>query len=668
MKSVIFTLIVILMYCSESIAAPALLPKDGDAISAPLLSYQVVGKCSTRKNCVIQADGIEYVLALRVDFPDQIGRRTANEIDGYLFATDDVSLKSYYAEVSYEQMDIQPGPTGGCMPRERWYHAKREMGYYGEGDYSNVARCRVLVREACEAADSEVDFSEYDRDGDGYVDHLFIIHAGNDQASSHVPSDIWSILVMDVNSLYDGVKVDTAVMVAEEPARKKPRIGIWCHEFFHDFGAPDMYANNRVVDAVDQQWCLMGFRGPYQGYNDDGLKPSHICGYLKWDFDGNPENGRMGWIKPIEIEANIEALEIKAFETGTPENKLYKIDIPGKDGKEFFLIENRNKNAGRYDTGLPESGVLIWHIDETKYRSRHDIANRVWLEDPIDPTHQNRTKEDITAEAAYSVDDNQVAFMPCTTPNSNANDGSFSGISIVNIGVEGLSIPISVFFGDTYEPNDGIHNAYGPIQYNSQHFSFISRQGDQDYYKLETVSDEPIAITLSDVFEGDNYVLRLLSFSGQEIAKAITKNSNEKEIVHKPTHTETLYILVESENGYSLADCYVLAVQTISPSHGALSLRDVRVYPNPLPKGKTAQFEYTIAERQEASNATLEIFSINGELIYQSNQSDVMGSRYSSWDGKNQHGKFVASGIYLYVISIQNGAETARVMGKIAVE
>ena len=619
---------------------------------------------------MIQPDGIEYVLALRVDFPDQIGQRTANEIDGYLFAPDDVSLKSYYAEVSYGQMDIQPGPLGGCMPRNRWYHAPREMGYYGEGSHGNLAltRCQLLTREACEAADAGVDFSQYDRDGDGYVDHLFVIHAGNDQASSHVESDIWSILVTDVNSVYDGVKVDSAVMVAEEPSRRKPRLGIWCHEFFHDFGAPDMYANNSLVDAVDQQWCLMGFRGPYQGDNDDGLKPSHICGYLKWDFDGNPENGRTGWMEPVEIEANIEDLKIEAFEPGTPENKLYKLDIPGKDGKEFFLVENRNKDAGIYDTGLPESGLLIWHIDESKYRSRHDIANRVWVEDPTDPTHQNRNKKDITAGAAYSADDGQTAFMPCTLPNSNANDGSFSGIAIVNIGREGLSVSLSVFFGDTYEPNTGMHNAYGPIPYNSQYFSFLSHQEDQDYYKFVAVAHAPIAITLSDIPEGADYSLHLLSSNGQELARAMTTNSHEQEIAYKPNRRETLYILVESQNGYSTTDCYALAMHTISPSQGVLRLRDVRVYPNPLPRGKTARFEYAIAERQEATNASLEIFSVNGRLIYQEGESDVIGSRCFLWDGKNDTGKIVASGIYLYVISIQKGEKSARIVGKIAVK
>ena len=76
-----------------------------------------------------------------------------------------------------------------------------------------------------------MDFSKYDRDKDGIVDHLFVIHAGNDEASSKVIDevnyvyDIWSILTPDVNLIVDGVRVDTAIVVAEEPDFDKPHLG-----------------------------------------------------------------------------------------------------------------------------------------------------------------------------------------------------------------------------------------------------------------------------------------------------------------------------------------------------------------------------------------------------------------------------------------------------------
>ena len=181
--------------------------------------------CLARQASVLQADGIEYVLALKIDFSDQPGQRPGAEFDQFLYATNEVSLKTYYREVSYGQMDIQPGPMGGVIPKgNQWYRAKHPMGYYGAGD-RHVVRYRELVVEACTAADTTVDFSAYDRDGDGVVDHLFIIHAGDDEASTFTGvygDDIWSVLVPGINRRFDGVLVRTAVLVGEEPSFEKP--------------------------------------------------------------------------------------------------------------------------------------------------------------------------------------------------------------------------------------------------------------------------------------------------------------------------------------------------------------------------------------------------------------------------------------------------------------
>ena len=209
--------------------------------------------------------GIEYVLALKIDFADMPGRREGAAFDKYLFASEGVSLKTYYRENSYGQMDIQPGPMGGVIPKgNTWIRAKKPMTYYGEG-VRILGRYRELVREACEAVDATVDFSQYDRDTDGIVDHIILIHSGNDQASTGIIDyDIQSLLIPAVNAVHDGVRVDTAAIVAEEPDFEHPHLGIYFHEFFHDFGAPDVY-NFDFTDARDHKWGLMSQFGPYQG-------------------------------------------------------------------------------------------------------------------------------------------------------------------------------------------------------------------------------------------------------------------------------------------------------------------------------------------------------------------------------------------------------------------
>ena len=643
--------------------------------------------CFVREESVLQKDGIEFVLAIKIDFSDQPGQRPGAAFDEYLFANQGVSMKTYYREVSYGQMDIQPGPMGGVVPAgNQWVRAQKPMSYYGEGQI-NVRRSQELVREACAAVDDMVDFSAYDRDRDGIVDHVFIIHSGGDQASTVEMNDIWSILTQNINREFDGVWVSTAVLVGEEPNFDTPHLGIYFHEFFHDFGAPDVYGGN-FTGPRDHKWGLMGQFGPYQGEIingiGNGMQPSHISGYLKWDFDARPENGRIGWIQPVEIRENVANLPIPSFELPPHENKLFKIDIPGKinqfgDSTEFFLIENRYRESGAlFDTRLPESGILIWHIDETDVRPPGvvDAASQIWLEDPNDPEHFGISPDNpdsidvrtITDGAAYSADDNQTSFTPSTRPNSNAIDGTISKISITNIGFEGQEMKISVAFGDTYEPNNNLTEAF-PIEFDQIYESFIADEKDErDLYQFDAIPGEAIVATLTANSDTVDYRLSILDKSGQYIATAEWVETTELQVVFQPEQTDTFFVSVESLSGFSDVDSYLLTVNAVQTRSGRLRLAQVRAFPNPMRVAHNEIiFSYTIPDFQLAEEAELEIFNVNGDLVYAEVRQDVIGSGQFRWNGKNADNETLATGIYIFVISATQGGEIVQEMGKIGV-
>ncbi|MDA1192031.1 MAG: immune inhibitor A, partial [Candidatus Poribacteria bacterium] len=427
-----------------------------------------------RQNAKLQPDGIEFALVLRVDFADKPGVRSRAQLDGWLFDKERSSLAAYYNEISYGKMDLQSGPGGGSYPEQnRWYRMPETMAFYGSGRI-DTARYQALVRDALNIADADVNLRDFDRDGDNIADHLIILHSGDDEAATGFTGDIWSILISEIPGEWDGVRAEAAMVIAEEPSFNAPHLGVWFHEFLHDFGAPETYMNGSFASPNDQQYCLMGLFGPYQGGGTarDGSQPAHVSGYLKWDIDGIPENGRVGWITPIELDANTIGLEIPPFSQIGNERPLYKIDIPGKGGKEFFLLENRQSDVGaRYDTALPDNGLLIWHVDESVSRSLVTVAQRLWVEDPSDPKH-DRLDSGLTMDAAYSDEDGQTAFSPSTSPNSNANDGMTSEISILSIARRGTNMALDVFFGDTYEPNDTLATAF-PIRFDQTYDSFL---------------------------------------------------------------------------------------------------------------------------------------------------------------------------------------------------
>ena len=430
----------------------------------------------------------------------------------------------------------------------------------------------------------------------------------------------------------------------------------------------------------------MGQLGPYQGEIVDGigngLQPSHISGYLKWDFDARPENGRLGWIQPVEIRENIANLPIPSFELPPYDNKLFKIDIPGKinkfgDSTEFFLIENRYRESGaRFDTRLPESGILIWHIDETDVRppGAIDAASQIWLEDPNDPKHfgippdnpNNIDIRTITDGAAYSADDDETSFTSSTLPNSNANDGTISKISITNIGFEGQETTISVAFGDTYEPNNDLTEAF-PIEFNQTYESFIANEEDeQDLYQFNAIPGEAIVATLTTNSDTVDYRLSILDRGGQSIAAAEWVEVTELQVVFQPESADTYFVSVRSLSGFSEVDSYRLTVNAVETRSGQLKLTKVRAFPNPMRAGRREIiFSYTIPGFQLAEEVELEIYSIAGDLVYTEGRQNVIGSGQFRWNGKNAGNETLATGIYIFAISATQGGKTVQEIGKI---
>jgi len=659
MKIISFCIVIIIFIATVSYCAPPnpkLFFKDGDPLK-PMMSIAKINQMQMldpdvpRKDYAQQADGIEYVLVLRIDFSDQPGKKPAVTFDDAIFGKTGTSMYLYYNEVSYGQMQVLPGYLNGVMPKgDSWYRASKKMSYYGAGNIA-TDRYRELVQEACVDADADVDFSKYDRDNDGYVDHLIIIHSGNDEASTGVPDDIWSANVDAVPGIFDGKRIMSAMIVSEDPDVNRVDIGIYCHEFFHEFGAPDLYAYDYPVGY----WCLMGMFGPYL---DNGQHPAHICSYLKWDFDADRSNGIRGWLVPTELKKDgtfsIDALELPS------EKHLYKVDIPGKDGKEYFLIENRNNKAGTiYDTYLPESGIIIWHIDENQPKS-FGFPHRAYVEDPNDPDRESRQP---TSGAAYSAEDKQTEFTPSTNPNSSANDGTYSGITVTDIGARGVTMTFNLFLGDTYEPNNTITQAYGPLEIGKRYVSFIWDQNDLDFYFFNAEASTMNTILLENIPDGLDYELQVFDVQGKMLFETNEPGQSTKKLSFKASKSAIYYVEVVSNSGYSPNQHYYLTVNSTPTNLAPGILSILKVYPNPGPdKNGLITFEYTL--QTLVDRLTLDIYTPNGTLIYTKSEDVVSRNDKLYWD---INGLKLASGVYIYALKTKVDGKTEIKTGKIAI-
>ncbi len=269
------------------------------------------------------------------------------------------SVRDYFYDQSYGKLDITFDVAG---PVQLIYNYE----YYGGNNMANVYK---MVTEALAGAENEgVDFSQYDWDGDGEVEQVFILYAGYNSASYDDPDLVWPHMGYleaygsNVAPTYDGVKINTYACSSELAGDGAGNgIGAMCHEFSHCMGLPDAYetTNNSTSSTIFGMsfWSLMD-SGCYNGGNN-GYIPAGYTSY---------ERMYCGWLDPIELTDETEVSDMKGLTEGGEAYIIYNAGYKN----EYYLLENRSDYD--YDTGLYGHGLLVLHLD---YNSNYWASNLV---------------------------------------------------------------------------------------------------------------------------------------------------------------------------------------------------------------------------------------------------------------------------------------------------
>ena len=167
--------------------------------------------------------------------------------------------------------------------------------YYGEDPQD--ANVGEYVHDAVLAGDSAIDYSQYDNDGDGYVDAVVLIHPGQGGEVSGNSQDIWSHRW----SLYgangstvtlDGVTINDYTMQPEYVVSPgDSTIGVFVHEFGHILGLPDLYDTSGTTQGIGA-WGVMS-AGSWLGPNGWGSRPAPLC---PWSRE------ILGWVEIVTAE------------------------------------------------------------------------------------------------------------------------------------------------------------------------------------------------------------------------------------------------------------------------------------------------------------------------------------------------------------------------------
>ena len=282
--------------------------------------------------------------------------------DGYVG-----SVTDYFLSQSNGQFELDFDIAGP-------YTLSHTSSYYGKNDGANIdTKVGYMIQEGCDAAvENGFNFNDYDWDGDGYADQVFVLYAGLGEASGGDAKTVWPHeyqirwtcvgKVLNYSDQGKG-KVDTYAC-ANEMERvinnatgtytnelKLAGIGTICHEFSHCLGFADMYDTSANGGNYGMGFYDVMSSGSYNG---GGFTP---CNYTAY------ERIYAGWTEPIVLN---EPATIKAMKSSEDYGRPF-ILYNDKHPDEFYTLENRQKKG--WDAELYGSGLMITHVDydQTKW-------------------------------------------------------------------------------------------------------------------------------------------------------------------------------------------------------------------------------------------------------------------------------------------------------------
>ena len=343
------------------------------------------------------------------------------------------SVHDYFKAQSYGQFELTFDIVGPVK-------LKNSYSYYGQnGDDGNDLRAGEMVAEACMSVDSEVDFSRYDWNGNGYADQVVVIYAGRGEADGGGRNTIWphewELSESDYESTLrlDNVYIDTYAVINELSASGIAGIGTICHEFSHCLGLPDMYDIYNTGNYGMGTWSVMASGN----YNGNGFVPAGFTSFERYTC---------GWLTPKELVRVTEVNDMMPL-TDSPEAYLIRND---NYPDEYLLLENRQQKG--WDASLPGSGMLILHVDFDRTIWENNVVNTnvseymsVAYELPVND-HQhctifragNRYDRSSVASDAYPTSTNST-LCNTSTPAAKLYHPNVDGTLLLNKGISKIT-------------------------------------------------------------------------------------------------------------------------------------------------------------------------------------------------------------------------------------
>lgn len=284
------------------------------------------------------------------------------------------SVKQYFTDMSHGKFTPQFDIVGPVTVSEK-------SAFYGSNQGGDDKNYTVMMTEACQLVDNQINFADYDSNNDGYVDLVYFIYAGYSESIHGNSSDcLWPKSGTASIGTFDNKRVRRFGINNELNGTPKDLvdgkylfngIGLFCHEFSHTMGIPDLYPTSDNASTANNQspeyWDLMDMGE----YTNDGYCPTP---YSPW------EKSIMGWVEPTTLSnTKPSQIELEPYYLNSKALKINADDDDDNEKKgEYLLLQNIvNKGWSQY---LPGYGLLVWRIDyaDKDYVKMSDYPNNTY--------------------------------------------------------------------------------------------------------------------------------------------------------------------------------------------------------------------------------------------------------------------------------------------------
>ncbi len=436
------------------------------------------------------------------------------------------SVNEFYETSSYGRLKLS-------CDKVYSYTAEYNRGEYDGGMFD----LEVLIQETLNALENEINYGNYDSDGDGYIDFLCFDFSG----PMGNWGETWWPQVLKAEEISAGDKKVNLYSVI------RGEIDVFIHEFGHILGAADYYTTDgNQYDAIMTYDIMCKRDGDHNGFT-------------KWSY-GWLDDNNISFVDKSSGDTTVELVPIES----TGDGKKIAVVAPELNGSfldEYFLVEydsGNGNNSGVFEDNDLTAGFRIFHVnagsdfeeiggtidyEKSNFLLRNNLIHNMKNEYG-DPYSWVGTKDNM-----FYREGDVLSYD--TTPNTGfsqgaAYNGLFTGISFTDF-VTGENPSFKVSFTDDYscDVQPDLTLSYKTLKANME---------------MTLSSDIPLTTAFyEDYDEYKNHEPYLLDKDGNKLNVTVTASAEDPTIFecsytagYPPVIPNSEYTLVIPE-GYFLA-------------------------------------------------------------------------------------------------------------------